>query len=85
MLKALATWMPNFWDSSDHTYSGHNPKSTCMVVRPGVPRQGVENVGANLITHAFPWLTFPRHTVRYNRDGPMNGRVARAQGLDWEG
>lgn len=78
MLKVLATWMPNSWDISDYAYSGHNPKSTCMLVRPGVPRQGVENVGANLITHAFPWLTFPRQTVRYNQDGPMNGQEPRA-------
>lgn len=86
MLKAWSQQMPDFWGSSDYTYSGHNPTSTRMLVRPCVPRWGVENVAINLITHAFPWLTVPKpgiagQAVGDNQDVPMDGRVARAQGL----
>lgn len=78
--------MPDFWGSSDYTYSGHNPTSTCMVVRPCVPRWSVENVAANLITHAFPWLPVLKseiagQVVEDNQDVPMDGRVATVQGL----
>lgn len=51
--------MPDFWGSSDYTYSGHNPTHTHILVRPCVPRWRVENVDTNLIAHVCPWSTLP--------------------------
>lgn len=52
-----------------------------MCVRPCVPRWGVENVAANLITHAFPWLPVLKSEIAGQEvedkwDMPTDGRVA---------
>ena len=78
--------MPDFWGTSDYTYSGHNPTSTHMLVRLCVLRLGVENVDTNLLTHASSWLPLPRPwNSRASHLGQSEHRhewrVFRAQGL----
>lgn len=79
LFQALATTGARFLGSSDYTYFGHNTTSICVLVRPCVPRWGVENVAANLITCAFPRLTVPKpgtagQAVEDNQDFAMNGK-----------